>query len=357
MKIVFLCPYPNGRAPSQRFRFEQYLQSLRDLNVEVIQFAFWSVAAWNILYSRGKYAQKIFGFMGGYIRRFMSLPKLVSADYIFIHRECTPIGPPVVEWIIAKVLKKKIIFDFDDAIWLPNTSEENKIVSTLKWHQKTKAICKWSYKVSCGNRYLADFARQFNPNVVVNPTTIDTEHLHYGHRANTAQSPGVIIGWTGTHSTFMYYLMLEPLLRKMKRKHSDLQFVVISNKPPLTDLESLTFIPWNKATEIDDLLKFDIGIMPLADDHWSEGKCGFKALQYMALNIPTVASAIGVNKRIIDNGINGFLCANLEEWEHALESLIKNPAVRKTIGENGRKKVVQDYSVSSNTSNFLSFFE
>jgi glycosyltransferase involved in cell wall biosynthesis len=355
MKIVFLSPYPSGRAPSQRFRFEQYLQHLNERGVEIIQLPFWNVTAWDILYSKGKHVQKLLLFVDRYFRRLFSLRSLRAADYVFIHRECTPIGPPIMEWIIAKVLKKKIIFDFDDAIWLPNTSEENRIASFLKWHGKTKAICKWSYKISCGNHYLADFARQFNPRVFVNPTTIDTANLHRGHPLN--QRDGITIGWTGTHSTMKYFLTLEPLLKRMKQKHHGLQFIVISNKPPATDLESLTFLPWRKETEIDDLLKFDIGIMPLTEDPWAEGKCGFKALQYMALNIPTVASGVGVNKRIISSGVNGFLCVTMDAWEQALDLLIQDAILRRTIGEKGREKVVQEYSVSSNVANFLSFFE
>ena len=104
-------------------------------------------------------------------------------------------------------------------------------------------------------------------------------------------------------------------------------------------------------------MRLDIGIMPLPDDQWSKGKCGFKALQYMALGIPAVASRVGVNKKIIDNGQNGFLCSTDEEWLAALTLLIEDQALRKKMGALGRKKVIDNYSVSSNSSLYLMLFE
>ena len=121
--------------------------------------------------------------------------------------------------------------------------------------------------------------------------------------------------------------------------------------------KSLRFVPWSKETEIQDLLQFDIGLMPLTDDVWAKGKCGFKALQYMALCIPVLASPVGVNTIIIDDHINGFLCDSTTEWEENIQTLIEDQELRKRMGEKGREKVVQHYSVESNSSNFLSLFE
>jgi glycosyltransferase involved in cell wall biosynthesis len=136
------------------------------------------------------------------------------------------------------------------------------------------------------------------------------------------------------------------------------EFVVIADKPPsIQAIPSVKFVPWNTETEIQDLLEFDIGIMPLPDDEWAKGKCGFKALQYMALEFPAVASPVGVNTKIINHGQNGFLCSTPGEWEAALRMLIENEALRKQIGSNGRKTILESYSVTSNASNFLSLFE
>ncbi|MDX2003527.1 MAG: glycosyltransferase [Chitinophagales bacterium] len=352
MRILFIVPYPTGRAPSQRFRFEQYYPLLTEKGYQYEIAPFLSESTWKILYTPGNKLNKALGIMVGFWKRFLLLFGLGKYDWIFIHREASPIGPPIFEWIIAKVLGKKIIYDFDDAIWLPNTSENNRIVADIKWHSKVGSICKWAYKVSCGNDYLCDYARQFNPNVVLNPTTIDTEH-HHNKVKQHREGEIPVLGWTGTHSTIQYLDMVVPILQKLESQ-LNFRFVVISNRKPDIQLASLEYIEWSKATEIEDLLRFDVGIMPLTEDKWAKGKCGFKALQYMALGIPAITSPVGVNTKIVDAGINGFLCDNSQEWEQAINTLLMNPQMRISFGRKAREKIENHFSVRANSSNFLS---
>lgn len=274
-------------------------------------------------------------------------------QFVFIHREASPIGPPVFEWILAKVLNKRIIYDFDDSIWLSNTSSHNQIVAGVKWHGKVASICKWAYKVSCGNEFLCSYARRYNANVVLNPTTIDTNNLH--NRQKNQDTDNVVIGWTGTHSTVDYLTELIPVLKKLETKF-EFDFMVISNKRPDFNLKSLKYVPWKKETEIDDLMQFNFGVMPLTDDKWAKGKCGFKALQYMALGMPAVASPVGVNATIVSNGENGYLCNSPVEWEEALSNLLSDKGLRTKMGAKARQHIVESYSVSSNASTFLSLF-
>ncbi|HEY9046538.1 MAG TPA: glycosyltransferase [Ohtaekwangia sp.] len=298
------------------------------------------------------------GFLKGILRRFGILFKLHKADYVFIHREALPVGPPIIEWIIAKVLGKKIIYDFDDAIWLPNTSKENRIVGWIKWHSKTASISRWSYKVSCGNDYLASFAKQYNSRVVVNPTTIDTVHHHNPELYAKHTSDRITVGWTGSHSTLKYLDDIVPVLQQLEKKYGDtFQFLVIANRKPELAIRNLAFIPWVEKTEIEDLIKVDIGIMPLTDDVWAKGKCGFKALQYMALQIPAVIAPVGVNIKIVDSGVNGFLCSTPDEWFNAIDRLIQDKSLRHDMGIKGRKKIEENYSVISNSSTVRSLFE
>ena len=358
MKILFLIPYPLKEAPSQRFRFEQYFNVLHEKGFEIATQSFWDKLAWPILYKPGYTFRKIIGFIKGLGRRLAILFRHSKFDYVFIHRECLPVGPPIVEWILAKLLRKKIIYDFDDAIWLPNTSEENKLAAFLKWHSKVASICKWSYRVSCGNSFLADYARQFNTKVVINPTTIDTNHFHNPKLFPAKKkSNAITIGWTGTQSTLPYLISLVPIIEKLEAKYpGQIRLLVIANKDPKLGLNFIDFLPWSKETEIEDLLRIDIGVMPLHDDPWAKGKCGFKALQYMALEIPALASPVGVNVEIIDNGVNGILCQSDHKWIKQIEALMTNESERKQIGSMGRKKVISNYSVSSNSSTFLGLF-
>jgi glycosyltransferase involved in cell wall biosynthesis len=355
--ILFVCPYPFNEAPSQRFRFEQYLKILEDKNFSYNLAPFLSFKAWNILYKKGHQFQKAWHITLSFLQRIILLFKLSGYDYIFIHREATPLGPPFFEWGCKFIWHKKIIYDFDDAIWLEDPNEKGKIRQFFKWKRKVQSICKWSYKISCGNSYLADYASQFNHSVFVNPTTIDSENLHnpQHYKNKNLKNDKIIIGWTGTHSTLHYLYDLTSVLQNLE-KRIDFQFLVIANTPPDINLKSLKFINWNKETEIEDLNQIDIGIMPLTDDIWSKGKCGFKALQYMALAKPVVASPVGVNTAIIDEGETGFLVNSVNEWENKLFELISSYDLRKQMGEKGLQKLQKYYTVSSNEHNFLSLF-
>lgn len=306
-----------------------------------------------ILYQPGRVPQKVFGILRSFLRRWVHLFRSRRANYVFIHREATPLGPPWAEWFLAKVLRRKIIYDFDDAIWLRDASSVNAVSTLLKWQDKVPVVCRWSHRVSAGNAYLADFAQQHALRVVVNPTTIDTEHHHYRLQEQATVRP--VIGWTGSHSTLKYLEPLVPIFQQLERRH-DFNLVVIADRPPAVALPSLMFVPWRMDTEINDLLQFHIGLMPLPDDPWAQGKCGFKALQYLSLGIPALVSPVGVNTEIVEHGKEGYHCTTDEDWYNYLDELLTNAELRTRMGRAGRKKVVSHYSVRSNSENFLSLF-
>ncbi|WP_133273799.1 glycosyltransferase family 4 protein [Hymenobacter radiodurans] len=357
MRILFVIPYPHGQAPSQRFRFEQYLEFLKEAGHYYTLAPFISASAWAILYKPGHQLEKVMGVLGGFLRRLGLLFSVSSYDFVFIHREATPIGPPVFEWIVANVLGKRIIYDFDDAIWMKDPAGERTLISQLKWQQKVGSICRWAYKISCGNAYLRDYASQFNPRAIINPTTLDTEHLHNQVRdQNAASTP--VIGWTGTHTTLRHLDIVWPVLERLEREGHNFVFHVISNQPPeYTNLRALHYTPWRKATEIQDLLQFHVGLMPLVDDPWARGKCAFKALQYMALGVPALVSPVGMNTEVVQDGINGFICSTDEQWYTALRSLLVDGELRARQGKAARQTIVERYSVVSNKNNFLALFQ
>lgn len=352
-RILFIAPYPHDRAPSQRFRFEQYMSWLKEQGYEVELVPFLNENGWNSLYKEGSTMSKAAAMFGGFARRKMLMFRIRRFDYIFIHREASMIGPPVFEWFIAKVLRRKFIYDFDDAIWLPNYSESNARFQKIKMYGKVRKIMKWSDRITAGNNFLADFARQYNSNVQVLPTTIDTEHMH--NRKGNPDNPVPLIGWTGTHTTAKYIETLLPVLDKLYEDH-DFLFRIISNQPPDFERPYIDFERWKKEQEIEDLASFNIGVMPLTDSEWTKGKCGFKGLQYMALEIPAVMSPVGTNKVIVEHGKNGLLCDTDDEWYNALKELLDDPALREQLGKAGRETVIDQYSVLSQRENYLKLF-
>jgi glycosyltransferase involved in cell wall biosynthesis len=353
-KIFFLHPYPKGKAPGQRFRYEQYQDALVQNGFELQFHSFLDGSTSEILYQEGHTLRKVFGVIRGFIRRFTLLFPLRKASYVFIFREAAPFGPPIFEWFIARILRKPIIYDFDDAIWTTD-KQEGALESWLRWRSKVATNCRWAATVSCGNEYLATFAREYNTNVVLNPTTIDTDRAVDPNqkRKNPHQ---FTIGWTGSHSTIKYLHRIVPVINILEKKYPSLRFLVVADRKPALAVDCLSFRAWTEKNEIADLLEFDVGIMPLPDDEWARGKCGFKALQYMSLGIATVASPVGVNKKIIEHGRNGFLASDDQGWITSLDKLIHSAELRKSLGEAGVQTVLKDYSVRSNTPNFLRMF-
>lgn len=354
MKVLFLIPYPLGTAASQRFRFEQYMECLKDANIYYSVSSFWDIKAWSILYKKGAVLAKAFATFRGLLRRYSLLFTAFRYDRIFIHRELYPVGPQVVEFILARIYRKKIIYDFDDAIWLPNYAANNAKFAFIKSYGHVEKLCKYAYRLSVGNQFLANYGKNFNTTITINPTTIDTENLH--NRTKNQDSDEFVIGWTGTHSTLRYLTEMVPLFEKLE-KEFEYTLVVISDKDPKFPLKSFEYVRWEKESEIDDLLRFNIGLMPLTMDKWANGKCGFKALQYMSLGIPAIVSPVGVNTQIVDHNINGYICDSIEDWEKTLRTILFNKSNIKDLAKNSRQKIIDKYSVLSNKNNFIQLFQ
>jgi glycosyltransferase involved in cell wall biosynthesis len=140
--------------------------------------------------------------------------------------------------------------------------------------------------------------------------------------------------------------MFAPLLRELKRRR-EVELRVISNREPVLPDVEYVWRPWSAESEVEDLSHFDIGIMPMPDDEWSKGKCALKALQYMAMGVPTICSAVGANCEVIQHGVNGLLAASDEEWIRNLELLIDDPALRQRLGPKGRRTVEERYSMNA----------
>ena len=358
-KVLFIVPYPLREAPSQRFRFEQYFAVLKANSIDFDVQAFLPQTLWRVFYGPGNVLKKTLVILGGFWRRIVCVTRVGHYDFVFIHREAAPIGPPIFEWLTAKVFRRKIIYDYDDAIWLSDVKSETRLNRLIKNRGKVSTICALSYRVSCGNSYLAAYAGTYNTSVVVNPTTIDTDGLHVKNRVPLSgkEDHQLTIGWTGSHSTLKFLEAIEFVLQRIEQAYPAVNFVVIADKAPKLAIRRMTFVHWKEESEIADLMTIDIGIMPLADDEWSKGKCGFKILQYMALSIPSVSSAVGANIDIVSHGDNGCLCSTEDEWVRSIRMLIEDELLRRRFGEAGRETVVKRYSVNSNTGTFLALFE
>jgi glycosyltransferase involved in cell wall biosynthesis len=354
-RILFIASHRKNRAPNQRFRFEQYFDYLEKHGFQCTLSPLIATEEEDkTFYIQGNYPSKVLLGLQLGLRRIKDIIRASEFDIIVIAREAFITGSTFVERAFARS-RAKVIFDFDDSIWLNVVSNNNRFFAALKSGTKTSRIIKISDKVFAGNEFLASYASGFNDNVVIVPTTIDTDAYQPDYKENKQV---VTIGWSGSVTTIEHFQFAIPVLRILKEKYKDrILFKVIGDGNFVEPTLTIKGIPWRNETELEDLREIDIGIMPLPDNEWTWGKCGLKGLQYMALEIPTIMSPVGVNLKIIQDGINGFLANTTEEWIDKISMLIDQPDLRVAIGREGRKTVVDHYSVNSNRQRYLQQIE
>ncbi|MEZ5308600.1 MAG: glycosyltransferase family 4 protein [Pyrinomonadaceae bacterium] len=344
IRICALVLDPYDTSPGQRFRIEQWEPYLNEKGIEIDYFPFTDENLRKILYQPGQFGGKIFGMLKAFARRIRDVFRAGEYDAVFLYRAASMFGPALLERYL-KIRGIPVIYDFDDSIYLVNTSDANKKFGWLKFVGKTADICAMSSAVTVGNSHLADFASKHSENVFIVPTSIDTEIYPEVEKKPRADGK-TVIGWTGS-STSQYHLeAFEPVLQSLvDRRGGDIIIKVISNREPVGFKIPYVWSAWSPETEVAEIAEIDIGIMPTPDDEWARGKCALKALQYMSLGIPAICTDMGANRDVIEQGVNGYLAMSPESWIEAFEKLIDDRELRLEMGRAARKTVVERYSM------------
>lgn len=365
-KILIIADHRLNRSPSQRYRFEQYLNYFKSQEFDWELSEIITEKDDKVFYAPGNYFAKAWILLKSIFIRFNDLRRAKNFDIIFIQREALLLGSSYFEKQFFK--KHKVIFDFDDSIWLLDTSPENKKFEFLKNPDKTKINIAHAHAVIAGNAFLGNYAKQFNKNTIIIPTTIDSDfHIPKPELRNkvldftstplsvTARTEKkIVIGWSGSISTIKHFEMAIPALKQIQHKYPNKIEIHVIGQGSYSHPEiNVTSKNWSSKTEVDDLNCFDIGIMSLPNDEWVKGKCGLKGLSYMACGVATVMSNVGVNSDIIEHGNNGFLAETEQEWVDCLSLLIENGDLRHKIGQAGRETVVKNYSVNAHKDTYL----
>ena len=341
-KILFVASHRPGRSPNQRFRFEQYLPYLEANGFRCEVSYLVQESDDKFLYKPGHFIDKLRFVRRAVAKRRRDVARMDEFGIVFICREALMTRSTHFERAFRKG-GVRIVYDFDDSIWLSNVSDANRRWGWVKDAGKTSKLIGLADMVFAGNDYLADYARGFSSNIRVVPTTIDTEEYTPGPRR--ASDP-VCIGWSGSITTIQHFQYAIPALRAIKERFGDrVQFSVVGDGNLHLPELGIKGLPWRKSSELDDLRAMDIGIMPLPDDEWARGKCGLKGLQYMSLGIPTIMSPVGVNSTIITDGENGYLAAATEEWVEKIARLVEDADLRARLGDAGRRTVVDHWSL------------
>jgi glycosyltransferase involved in cell wall biosynthesis len=352
LRVTFLVPYPPGRSPGQRFRFEQWLRLLPQGAVDADIRPLFGRAAFARLYEPGGTARKAAQSAQALGRRLVQAHVARRADVVVVYRGAFPLGPPVFEALLER--RVPVVYDFDDAIWLGGTSEANASAARLKRPEGVGRIVAGAAATTVGNQFLASYAGKFSDRVHVIPTTLDVEEYRPQPRA---VHDLVRVGWSGSPTTSVHLRSIEGALRRML---DELPVELVVTGDPRFELPGaprVTVKAWLAETEIAEVGAFDIGLMPLPDDDWSRGKCGFKALLSMALGVPPVVSPVGVNTEIVEHGINGLVASDEDAWVAAIARLVDDPALRAGMGIAARETVVQRYSGQQWAPRFLEVLE
>jgi glycosyltransferase involved in cell wall biosynthesis len=351
--ILFLALHRPKRSPSQRYRIEQFLPALEANDLSYEYDFLLDEKMDQSFYAAGHFFAKAMIVFKSFVKLIhIAFFKAEKFKTVFVQREAFMLGTAFFEKTIAK--KAKLVFDFDDSIWMANVSKANAKLAFLKNPDKTAEIIANSDTVIVGNSFLKEYAAQFSANVHIIPTCIDTNEYSRKHKYEAKSDGSVCIGWSGSQTTIAHFKLLEPVLKQLKEKYKNkLYFKVVGDPDYRNDELNILGLRWTKETEISELEEIDIGVMPLPKDEWSKGKCGLKALVYMSMEIPAVIENHGVNSEIISNGVDGFLCKNEEDWVLRLSILIEDELLRKKIGLQGRKSVLEKYSIKANGQNFL----
>lgn len=346
LRILTLVSRAAGLSPGQRFRLEQWAPRLAEDHGITLDFhVFESPQTTKILPQPGRRAEKAAWILYDFARRLAPVLRARRYDAVVVFREAALIGPAIYERVV-KQLGVPMFFDFDDAIWHPaQLSSANGIFSKLHFFGKTSSIIARSAGVLAGNEYLADYARQYNSNVFIMPTSI--ELARYPVQPEAPSDDRFIVSWSGSQSTLVHFDHAREGLERLAAKRPLTVKIICNEAPsrPIAGAENV-FVKWTEQGEAEALGAAHVGLMPLPDNGFTRGKCGLKALQYMAVGRPVVMSPVGMNRQLVKHGENGYLAESQDDWTNMLDTLASSRELRARIGAAGRRTVETGYSAT-----------
>ena len=327
-------------AASTRQRIIQTMPYLMQKGITIDIQPFFDNAYLETLFKYGK--RNSLKVLDAYRARFLTLLSCKKYDFLWVQYELFPYLPSPMETLI-RFANKPIIYDFDDAIFHQYDQHSNPLVRNIL-SNKLVPLLKIADGAFCGNSYLEEYAKRYCKHTEIIPTTVDRDLYFPGAEINSLQKP--VLGWIGSPSTWNYCLPFANIFSSYV-KTNQLSVVVIGAGKTANKNSGFEFREWAEQREVQDIAQMDIGIMPIPDEPWARGKCGYKLIQYMACGLPVIASPVGVNREIVEHGVNGFLASTESEWRDAIERLVEDAQLRQRMGQAGRAKVEKQYSIQT----------
>ena len=351
MRVLTLVPNQKGHAPGQRGSIELWEDILKREGIELTYAPFESDKLREILHKDGNSAAKAFEMVRGYAKRLKLLQNLDEFDAVFVYREAALLGPAFLEKMAAR--KKPIIYQLDDPLFMPYKSPTNGYLSYLKFFGKIKEIIRISKVVIANSSHIREYALQFNRNVRQIPSIVDTEKFDY--QPFHENSGKICIGWSGSPTTLKNIKLIEKPLQEISRKNiCDIHFIGGTD----FDLANVNYTAqkWSAETEVEDLRKMQIGLVPLPENSWNKYKFIMKTAQYMALGIVPVGTPMASNTEVIRHGENGFLAATNSEWIEYLTILVKDSKLLDEMSKKAARDAKAKYSLEANAPKVIEAF-
>jgi glycosyltransferase involved in cell wall biosynthesis len=352
MKVHALVPNQKGHAPGQRGSIELWESVLRSEGIVLDYAPFETERLRQILYSTGNQFGKAVEMFRAYVERLGLLKRLDEYDAVFVYREAALLGPAYLERRIAK--KKPIIYQLDDPLFMPYRSPSNGYLSYLKFFGKIKEIISMSKVVMVNSTQIRQYAEQFNKGKIWQiPSIVDTGKFVY--KPFPEEPRRVCVGWSGSPTTLKNIKLVEEPLQALSRANiCDIHLIGGEH----FDLSGVTYSAqkWNSHTEVEDLRKMQIGLVPLPNNSWNPYKFIMKTAQYLALGIVPVGTPMASNPEVIEHGVNGFLAATDAEWSEYLNVLIKDHKLRTEMSARGAIDAREKYSLEANRSKIIEAF-
>lgn len=351
MRVLVLTPYLYGTTPGPRSSIELWERVLAPEGITFEYSAFESQRLHEIIYQPGRTFEKVKETLVCYGRRIAELRRVNGFDAVLVNREATLIGPALIERLAAR--RRPIIYQLDDPLYIPYRSPSNGYLSYLKVFGKVGAIARLSRVVVVNSPQHREYAERFAKDVRTVPSMIDAGV--YNYRPKPIENGPVTIGWSGSSSTMRNLQVIRPVLKVLgERDDVRLHFIGGSdfNLPEVRH----TAQAWSAETEVEDLRRFDIGLLPLPVDEWTKRKFYLKLVQYMALGIPAVCTPLGSNPTVVEEGVTGFLANTSAEWLDAIGRLIADGDLRRAMGRHAAKIAAERYTVQANTEAIVGAF-
>jgi glycosyltransferase involved in cell wall biosynthesis len=349
MRILMLTRYPRAAA-SSRYRFFEMQSRLQRRGIETDVR---SIFPNDYLAHRfSKRSRLVVGVAKGYGARVKDLFRRDRFDLTYIQSECLPFLPAPIEQLLLRG-RTPYVVDYDDA-WFHRYDQHSSSVVRLALSHKVARVMAGAAAVTVGSRYLHDYASRHNRNVVMLPTSIDIAKYPDSPPDREAGAT-FTVGWIGSPATTSYLHAVQQSLRAFVERRGAAVTIIGAGNDPL-DIPSLERVPWSEASEVAEVAKFDVGIMPLTDDPFTRGKCAFKLIQYMGCWKPVIASPVGENVVVVDHGKNGYLATTPDEWLRALDAVHADPLRAAEMGRQGRAKIEAGYTLDKTGNALASLF-